>query len=47
MMTLERICKTIGHSQTIRVDQKSEFTSRDLDARSSSPPPGKFQHWLA
>lgn len=29
--TLERICKEIGYPETIRVDQGSEFISRDLD----------------
>ena len=29
--TLERVCKTIGYPNTIRVDQGSEFVSRDLD----------------
>jgi len=45
-MTLEPVCKTVGYPQTIRVDQKSEFASRDLDTCRSSPPPGKFQHML-
>ncbi|MCK1478319.1 transposase family protein [Bradyrhizobium sp. 197] len=27
---LERICKTVGYPKTIRVDQGSEFVSRDL-----------------
>ena len=31
MLTLERICKTVGYPRTIRVDQGSEFVSRDLD----------------
>ncbi|MGM4932775.1 integrase core domain-containing protein [Tardiphaga sp. 619_E2_N8_5] len=31
MLTLERICKTVGYPKTIRVDQGSEFVSRDLD----------------
>ncbi len=29
--TLDRICKEIGYPDTIRVDQGSEFISRDLD----------------
>jgi len=29
--TLERVCKKIGYPETIRVDQGSEFISRDLD----------------
>ncbi|WP_163837277.1 integrase catalytic domain-containing protein, partial [Providencia stuartii] len=29
--TLERVCATVGYSRTIRVDQGSEFVSRDLD----------------
>ena len=29
--TLERVCKAIGYPETIRVDQGSEFISRDLD----------------
>ena len=29
--TLERICKAVGYPKTIRVDQGSEFISRDLD----------------
>src|SRR5262249_32951046 len=29
--TLERVCRTIGYPKTIRVDQGSEFVSRDLD----------------
>ena len=29
--TLESVCKAIGYPQTIRVDQGSEFISRDLD----------------
>lgn len=31
VQTLERICKTNGYPKTIRVDQGSEFISRDLD----------------
>jgi len=29
--TLERVCKYVGYPKTIRVDQVSEFISRDLD----------------
>jgi putative transposase len=29
--TLTRVCSQIGHPETIRVDQGTEFTSRDLD----------------
>jgi putative transposase len=29
--TLERTCRSVGHPRTIRVDQGSEFISRDLD----------------
>lgn len=29
--TLDRVCKSIGYPATIRVDQGSEFVSRDLD----------------
>jgi putative transposase len=29
--TLEEVCKEIGYPATIRVDQRSEFISRDLD----------------
>jgi putative transposase len=29
--TLERVCVQIGYPKTIRVDQSSEFVSRDLD----------------
>jgi putative transposase len=29
--TLERVCSRIGYSKTIRVDQSSEFISRDLN----------------
>jgi putative transposase len=28
---LERICNTVGYPKTIRVDEGSEFISRDLD----------------
>ena len=31
VLTLERICKNIGYPKSIRVDQGSEFISRDLD----------------
>lgn len=31
VQTLERVCATTGHPATIRVDQGSEFVSRDLD----------------
>jgi putative transposase len=31
VLTLERICKTVGYPKTIRVDHGSEFVSRDLD----------------
>lgn len=31
VLTLERICKNVGYPKTIRVDQGSEFVSRDLD----------------
>ena len=29
--TLERVCKVMGYPSAIRVDQGSEFVSRDLD----------------
>jgi putative transposase len=29
--TLERVCRTVGYPKAIRVDQGSEFISRDLD----------------
>lgn len=29
--TLERVCAKVGYPRTIRVDQGSEFVSRDLD----------------
>ncbi len=31
VMTLERVCGHVGYPRTIRVDQGSEFVSRDLD----------------
>jgi len=31
--TLERVCGCIGYPKTIRVDNSSEFISRDLDLR--------------
>ena len=31
VQTLERVCKIVGYSKAIRVDQGSEFISRDLD----------------
>ena len=31
VMGLARICKNVGYPKTIRVDQGSEFVSRDLD----------------
>ena len=31
--TLERVCRNIGYPKPIRVDQGSEFVSRDLDLR--------------
>lgn len=31
VQTLERACQEVGHPQTIRVDNGSEFVSRDLD----------------
>ena len=29
--TLDRVCRTTGYPKTIRVDQGSEFVSRDMD----------------
>ena len=37
VLTLERICKTVGYPKTIRVDQGSEFISRDLDIWAYDP----------
>jgi len=31
VLTLERICRSTGYPQSIRVEQGSEFVSRDLD----------------
>ena len=31
MKTLEQVCRLIGYPKTIRVDQGTEFVSRDLD----------------
>jgi putative transposase len=31
VVTLDRVCGKIGYSHMIRVDQGSEFVSRDLD----------------
>jgi putative transposase len=31
VMTLERVCGEVGNPMTSRVDQGSEFVSRDLD----------------
>lgn len=31
VQTLERVCRQVGYPQAIRVDQGSEFVSRDLD----------------
>jgi transposase InsO family protein len=29
--TVDRVCRTAGYPETIRVDQRSEFVSRDMD----------------
>jgi transposase InsO family protein len=31
VLALERVCRQVGYPQSIRVDQGSEFISRDLD----------------
>ncbi|CDM60118.1 integrase catalytic subunit (plasmid) [Rhizobium favelukesii] len=31
VQTLERVCRNVGYPTTIRVDQGTEFVSRDLD----------------
>ncbi len=31
VQTLERVCRKVGYPKTIRVDQGTEFVSRDLD----------------
>ncbi|CAK02856.1 putative transposase-related protein (plasmid) [Rhizobium johnstonii 3841] len=31
VQTLERVCRNVGYPKTIRVDQGTEFVSRDLD----------------
>jgi putative transposase len=31
VQTLEQVCRQVGYPRTIRVDQGSEFISRDLD----------------
>jgi putative transposase len=31
VQTLERVCRQVGYPKTIRVDQGTEFVSRDLD----------------
>lgn len=31
LQTLERVCRKVGYPKTIRVDQGTEFVSRDLD----------------
>ncbi len=31
MQTLEQVCATVGYPKSIRVDQGSEFVSRDLN----------------
>jgi putative transposase len=36
VQTLERICRQVGYPKTIRVDQGTEFVSRDLDLYQSS-----------
>ena len=37
VQTLERVCRSIGYPHTIRVDQGSEFVSRDLDLWAETP----------
>ncbi|EJZ16362.1 IS3 family transposase, partial [Rhizobium sp. Pop5] len=36
VQTLERVCQKAGYPKTIRVDQGTEFVSRDLDLRAYS-----------
>lgn len=33
MQTLERVCRQVGYPASIRVENGSEFISRDLDLR--------------
>src|ERR1700735_1700774 len=47
--TLERVCDAMGYPRTIRVDQGSEFVSRDLDlwAYTRGRDPGLLTAWQA